>query len=77
MSDPEIYRDPQRDVALVDLSPHIRLSIPMYLFAKYGTLHADWDELNKKIKEIYELLFLGSDDSKTSLVDALGIEKDG
>lgn len=77
MNEPEIYRDPQRDVALIDLSPYVRLSIPMHLFAKYGTLHADWDELDKKIKEVYELLSLGPKDPKTSLADALGIDKNG
>ena len=60
MSSPEIYRDPTRDAALIDLSPYLRLSLPMALFAKYGALHADWDELNKKLDEVYSLLLLGS-----------------
>lgn len=78
MSEPtEIYRDPSRDAALLDLSPHLRLSVPMYLFAKYGPLHADWDELDKKIKEVYSLLSLGSPENKTSLTEALGLEENG
>lgn len=78
MSNPaEIYRDPSRDSALLDLSPHLRLSVPMWLFAKYGPLHADWEELDKKIKEVYSLLSLGSPEDKTSLADALGLNKDG
>lgn len=78
MSEPvEIYRDPSRDSALLDLSPYLRLSVPMYLFAKYGPLHADWDELDKKIKEVYSLLSMGSPEAKTSLADALGLNEDG
>tara|TARA_R110002012_G_scaffold9854_5_gene45824 strand:- start:5620 stop:5769 length:150 start_codon:yes stop_codon:yes gene_type:complete len=49
----------------------------MYLFAKYGPLHADWDELDKKIKEVYSLLSMGSPEAKTSLADALGLNEDG
>tara|TARA_R100000655_G_scaffold12254_2_gene28394 strand:+ start:917 stop:1066 length:150 start_codon:yes stop_codon:yes gene_type:complete len=49
----------------------------MWLFAKYGPLHADWEELDKKIKEVYSLLSLGSPEDKTSLADALGLNKDG
>ena len=60
MREPEIYRDPTRDAALIDLSPYLRLSLPMALFAKYGALHADWDKLNKKLDEVYSLLQLGS-----------------
>ena len=73
----EIYRDPSRDAALLDLSPHLRLSVPMYLFAKYGPLHANWEELDKKIKEVYSLLSLGPPEDKTSLADALGLNEDG
>ena len=77
MSDPvEIYRDPTRDSALLDLSPHLRLSVPMYLFAKYGPLHANWEELDKKIKEVYSTLSLGAPGNKTSLAEALGLNED-
>ena len=59
MAEREIYRDPPRDTALVDLSPYVRLSLPMSLFSKYGPLSADWDKLNKKLEEGYDLLTLG------------------
>ena len=67
----EIYRDPHRDSALFDLSPYIRLSIPMHLIAKYGSLHVDRDKLEKKIKEVYSLLSLGSAENETLLSEAL------
>lgn len=75
MPEHEIYRDPQRDTALVDLSPYVRLSLPMSLFSKYGPLSADWDELNDKLEEVYGLLTLGNKEGGAiSLKDALEAE---
>lgn len=74
MTEREIYRDPNRDVALLDLSPNIRLSLPMSLFSKYGPLRTDWDELNDKLEEVLELLVMG--DSKISVAEALKAEND-
>tara|TARA_Y100001938_G_C7847287_1_gene309069 strand:+ start:351 stop:590 length:240 start_codon:yes stop_codon:yes gene_type:complete len=75
MTEREIYRDPQRDTALVDLSPYIRLSLPMSLFSKYGPLSADWDKLSDKLEEVYDLLTLGSvENGAISLSAALEAE---
>jgi hypothetical protein len=77
MIEREIYRDPQRDTALVDLSPYVRLSLPMSLFSKYGPLSVEWDELNKKLEEVYGLLTLGTlEKGPISLADALKAEKE-
>ena len=55
---PEIYRDPNRDVAVVDLAPGLKLTVPMSFFSKYGTLQMDLGEVNPVIEELYSLITL-------------------
>lgn len=76
MIEREIYRDPHRDTAFIDLSPYVRLAVPMSLFSKYGPLSADWEKLNDKLEEMYDLLTLGSmEKGPISLTDALKAEE--
>ncbi len=60
MIEPEIYRHPTQDVAVIDLGRGLKLTIPMVLIARYGAVQADWITLAKKVDEVYETLTLGS-----------------
>ena len=59
MTSPEIYRDPMKDMAVVDLAPGLKLTVPMNFFAKYGTLQMDWDQVSPVLEELYSLITLG------------------
>jgi hypothetical protein len=54
----EIYRDPQRDVAIVDLAPGLKLTVPMSFFSKYGTLQMNLEEVSPVLEELYSLITL-------------------
>lgn len=56
---PKIYRHPTQDTTVIELGPHLRLSLPMTLVAQYGPIHADWTRLEGALDEIYSLLTLG------------------
>jgi hypothetical protein len=60
MSEPEIYRHPTQDTAVIDLGRGLKLTVPMTLVAQYGTVQADWIALAKKVDEVYEILTLGT-----------------
>ena len=58
MDSPEIYRDALRDVAIVDLAPGLKLTVPMAFFSQYGTLQMDLDEVSPVLEELYSLITL-------------------
>ena len=59
MTSPEIYRDPMKDTAVVELAPGLKLTVPMHFFAKYGTLKMDWEQVSPVLEELYSLITLG------------------
>ncbi len=58
MTTPEIYRDPTKDLAVVDLAPGLKLTVPMSFFAKYGTLKMNLEEVTPVLEELYSLITL-------------------
>lgn len=58
--DPKIYRHPTQDMAVIELGPFLRMSIPMTLISQHGSIHADWAKLEGALDEIYGLLTLGT-----------------
>ncbi len=76
-AEPEIYRDPTRDVAMISLGPYVTMSLPMIFFSKYGPVHADWEELHEKLNELYALLTLGHPPKGgVTLAEVLGVAKE-
>ena len=62
MEEPEVYRDPMRDMALMQLGPYLSLSLPMTFFSQHGTLQMDWDSVQEKLRDIYALLVFGHEE---------------
>ncbi len=64
---PEIYRDPGKDSAVVDLAPGLKLTVPMSFFAQYGSIQMDWEEVAPVIEELFSLITLGPMQGSTGI----------
>tara|TARA_R100001082_G_scaffold79680_1_gene47009 strand:+ start:961 stop:1200 length:240 start_codon:yes stop_codon:yes gene_type:complete len=74
---PEIYRDPNRDVAVVDLAPGLKLTVPLSFFSKYGTLQMNLKEVSPVLEELYSLITLVPAQGNPGITLKEAIEFDG
>lgn len=58
MDTPEIYRDPIHDNAIIEFAPGVKLTLPLSLFAKYGTLQLNWEKVGPVIEELLSTIAL-------------------